>query len=66
MLVLRRCFKRKGSRMKFLTPKLIKRKFTQTSRSLMFIWEKTRDSSCSVVSSVDEKMFSLVDGIAKQ
>ena len=55
-----------GSRMKLLTPKLIKRKFTQTSRSLMFIWEKTRDSSCSVVSSVDEKMFSLVDGIAKQ
>ena len=55
-----------GLRMKLLTPMLIKRKFTQTSRSLIFIWEKTRESSCSVVYSVDEKMCSLVDGIAKQ
>lgn len=52
--------------MKLLLPIQTKRRFTLILRSLMFIWEKMRESSCSAVCSVGEKMYSPGDGIAKQ
>ena len=55
-----------GLRMRLLLLMQMKRRFTQPSRSLMLIWEKKRELSCSVVYSVGEKMYSLVDGIARQ